>query len=72
MDKIDSVIERKVWNQKKSRFLSSLRAKTQLLKQLQYVIIEDAAIQSQKDGVEDNGGSFKGGAETFMLFLRGA
>ena len=27
---------------------------------------------SQKDGVESNGGSLKGGAEAFMLFLCGA
>ena len=29
------------------------------------------ATHSQKDGVEDNGGSLKDGAEAFVLFLRG-
>ena len=56
-----------------SKFLNCLRIKTQLLKRLQRVIIVvDGATHSQKDGVESNGGSFKDGAEAFMLFLRGA
>ena len=54
-----------------SKFLNSLRIKTQLLKRLQRVIV-DGATHFQKDGVEGNGGSLKGGAEPFMLFLRGA
>jgi hypothetical protein len=50
-----------------------LRIKTQLLKRLQRVIIVvDGATHSQKDGVESNGDSLKGGAEAFVLFLRGA
>ena len=36
------------------------------------MIVVDGATHSQKDGVESNGGSFKGGAEAFVLFLRGA
>jgi len=36
------------------------------------VIIVDGAIHSLKDGVEGNGSSLKGGAQAFMLFLRGA
>jgi hypothetical protein len=36
------------------------------------MIVVDGATQSQKDGVEGNGGSSKDGAEAFMLFLRGA
>jgi len=55
-----------------SKFLSSLRIKTQLLKRLQRVIVVDGATHSQKDGVESNGGSLKGGVEAFMLFLRSA
>ena len=55
-----------------SKFLSSLRVKTQLLKRVQRVIIVDGATHSQKDGVEGNGGSLKDGAEAFVLFLRGA
>ena len=47
--------------------LSFLRVKTQLLKRLQCVILVDGATHSQKDGVESNGGSLKGGAEAFML-----
>jgi hypothetical protein len=49
-----------------------LRIRTQLLKRLQRVIVVDGATHSQKDGVEGNGGSLKGGAEAFTLFLRGA
>jgi hypothetical protein len=36
------------------------------------VIVVDSATHSQKDGVENNGGFLKGGAEAFMLFLCGA
>ena len=36
------------------------------------MVVVDSATHSQKDGVEGNGGSLKGGAEAFMLFLRGA
>jgi len=36
------------------------------------VIAVDGATHFQKDGAEGNRGSLKDGAETFMLFLRGA
>ena len=36
------------------------------------MIVVDGATHSQKDGVEGNGGSLKGGAEAFVLFLHGA
>ena len=36
------------------------------------MIAIDGATHSQKDGVESNGCSLKGGAEVFLLFLRGA
>ena len=36
------------------------------------MIAVNGATHSQKHGVESNGGSLKGGAEAFMLFLRGA
>ena len=49
-----------------------MRIKTQLLKRLQHVIVVDGATHSQKDGVEGNGGSLKGRAEAFSLFLCGA
>ena len=52
-----------------SKFLNSLRIKTQLLRRLQRVIVVDGATHSQKDGVESNGGSLKDGAEAFVLFL---
>ena len=55
-----------------SKFANSLRVKTQPLKKLQCVIVVDVATHSQKDGVESDGGSLKGGAEALMLFLRGA
>ena len=34
--------------------------------------IVDGATHTQKDGLENNGGSLKDGAEAFMLFLRSA
>ena len=71
MNKFCSDIDR--MNMKlESKFLNYLRIKTQLLKQLQRVIVVDCSTQSQKDGVEGNGGSLKDGAEAFVLFLRGA
>ena len=36
------------------------------------MIVVDGVTHAQKDGVEGNGGSFKDGAEAFLLFLRGA
>jgi len=39
---------------------------------LQRVIVVDGATHSQKDGVENNGGSLQDKAEAFVLFLRGA
>jgi aspartate carbamoyltransferase regulatory subunit len=71
MDKFGSVIDR--MNMKLgSKFLSSLIIKTQLPKRLQCVIVVDGATHSQKDGVKDNRGSLKDGAEAFKLVLRGA
>jgi hypothetical protein len=56
-----------------SKFFNSLRIKTQLLRRLQRVVVEDGATHSQKDSKESNRGSLKvGGAEPFVLFLRGA
>ena len=71
MDKFGSVIDR-LDMKLGSKFLNSLSVKTQLLKSLQRVMVVDGATYSQKDGVEGNGGSMKDGAESFMLFLRGA
>ena len=71
MDKFGGVIDR--MNMKLgSKFLNSLRIKTQLLRRLQCVIVVDGATHSQKDGVEGNGCSLKDGAEAFVLFLCGA
>ena len=56
MDKFGSTIDR--MNMKLgSKFLGSLRVKTQLLKRLQCVIVVDGDTHSQKYGVEGNGGS---------------
>ena len=54
-----------------SKFLNSLRIRTQLLKRPQRVIIVDGATHSQNDGVKGNGGSLEDGAEAFVLFLHG-
>ena len=63
MDKYGSVVDR--MNIKLgSKFLNSLKIKTQLHKRLQREIVVD--------GVESNGGSFKDGAEAAICaFLRG-
>jgi hypothetical protein len=59
MNKFGSVIDR--MNMKLgSKFLKSLRIKTQLLKRLQRVTVVDSAIHFQRDGVEGNGGSLEG------------
>jgi len=49
-----------------SKFLTSLRVNTQIIKRLQGVSVVDGAIHSQKDGVEGNEGSLKDGAEAFI------
>jgi len=51
MDKLGSTIDRT--NMKLgSKFLNSLKIKTQLFKRLQHVIVVDGVTYSQKDGVE--------------------
>jgi aspartate carbamoyltransferase regulatory subunit len=68
MDKFGSVIDR--MNMKLgSKFLDSLRIKTQLLKWLQRVIVVDGTTHTQKDDVESNGGFLDNVAEVFVLFL---
>ena len=55
MDKFSSVIDR--MNMKlKSKFLYSLKTKTQVLEGFYCVIVVDGANHSQKDGVEGNNG----------------
>jgi len=71
MDKFGSVIDR-MDMKLGSKFLHSLRIKTQLLRRLQRVIMVDAVTYLQKTGVEGNGGSLKDGAMAFVLFLRDA
>jgi len=62
MDEFGSVFDR--MNMKLgSKFLNSLRTKTQLLYRLQRVIVVDGATHSQNDGLEGNKGSLKDGAE---------
>ena len=39
---------------------------------IQCVLVTDSAIHSKSEGVENNGGSLKDGAEAFMPFLRRA
>ena len=71
MNRFGSVIDR--MNMKLgSKFLNSLRIKTQLLKRLQRVVVVDGATHTQKDDVEGNGGSLEDEAEAFVLFLCGA
>ena len=71
MDKFSSKVHR-VHMELGGKLLNSLRIETQLLERLQSVSGVDGAAQTLKDGVESNGGSLKGGAEAFRLFLRAA
>ena len=50
------------------KFVNSFIMKTQILERLQCVSVVEGATHSQKDGVEGNGGSWKDGAEAFVLF----
>ena len=65
MDQFGSVIDR-MDMKLGSKYLNSLRIKTQLLKRLQRVTVVDGATHSQKDGVESNRGSLKDGAKDFI------
>jgi len=51
------------------KLLYSLRIKTQLLERLQSVSVVDGATHTQKDDVENNGGSLENVAEVFVQFL---
>jgi hypothetical protein len=68
MNKFGIIIDR-MYMMLGSKFCSSLRIKTQLLRRLQNIIVVDGATHSRKDGVKNNGGSLKSGAEAFVLFL---
>ena len=59
MDKFGSVVDR-MYMKLGSKFLSSLRVKTQLLKRLQCVTVADGATHSQRYGVERFGGEVYG------------
>ena len=51
--------------------LFNLRIKTQFLERLVSVSVVDGAAHTQKDDVENNGGSLENVAEVFVLFLSG-
>ena len=68
MDKFSSKIHR-VHMELGGKLLNSLRIKTQLLERLQSVSVVDGAADTQKDDVENNGGSLENGAEVFVLLL---
>ena len=53
------------------RLLNSSRIETQFLERLQSVSVVDGATHTQKDDVENNGGSLENVAEVFALFLCG-
>jgi len=53
------------------KLLKNLRNKTQFLKRLQSVSVVDGATHTQKDDVENDGGSLENVAEIFVLFLCG-
>jgi hypothetical protein len=53
------------------RLLNSSRIETQFLERLQSVSVVDGATHTQKDDVENNGGSLENVAKVFELFLSG-
>jgi len=53
------------------KLLDSLRIKTQILERLVSVSVVDGAAHTQKDDVENNGGSLENVAEVFVLLLCG-
>jgi hypothetical protein len=68
MDKFSSKVHR-VHMELGGKLLYSLRIKTQLLERLQSVSVVDGATHTQKDDVENNGGSLENVAEVFVQFL---
>jgi len=70
MDSFGIVVER-MQMKLGSKFLSSLRVKTQLLKRLQCVSVVDGAAHNQKDYVKSKRGSLENVAKVLVLFLCG-
>jgi hypothetical protein len=70
MDEFSSKVHR-VHMELGGKLLNFLRIKTQFLKRLQSVSVVDGATHTQKDDVENNGGSLENVVETFVLFLCG-
>ena len=70
MDKLSSKVYR-VHMQLGGKLLNYLRIETQLLERLQSVSVVDGAADTQKDDVENNGGSLEHVAEVFVLLLCG-
>jgi hypothetical protein len=70
MDKFSSKVYR-VHMQLGGKLLNYLRIETQFLERLQSVSVVDGAADTQKDDVENNGGSLEHVAEVFVLLLCG-
>ena len=70
MDKVSSKVHR-VHMELGGKLLNYLRIETQLLERLQSVSVVDGAADTQKDDVENNGGSLEHVAEVFVLLLCG-
>ena len=70
MDKFSSKVHR-VHMELGGKLLNSLRIETQFLERLQSVSVVDGATHTQKDDMENNGGSLENVAEIFVLFLCG-
>ena len=70
MDKFSSIVHR-VHMEFGGKLLSSLRIETLFFERLQSVSVVDGATHTQKDDMENNGGSLENVAEIFVLFLCG-
>ena len=70
MDKVSSKVH-KVHMEFGGKLLSSLRIETQFFERLQSVSVVDGAAHTQKDDVENNGGSLENVADVFVLLLCG-
>ena len=68
MDKFGSKVLHRVHMELGGKLLNSLRIQTQFLERLQSVSVVDGAADTQKDDVENNGGSLENVAKVFVLF----
>ena len=68
MDKFSSEVHR-VHMELKGKLLKSLKIEPQILERLQSLSVVDGTAHTQKDDVENSGGSLENVADVFVLLL---